>query len=233
MINIKNTNVDVKANGLKVLVYGGPGAGKTRLIQTIEGKPLILSAESGLLSIKDSNIDYIEINKFDDLRESFAFISLSDEASKYDWICLDSLSEIAEICLDDELKINKDGRKAYLEMQIKLINLTKSFRDLKKNVYISAKMSQEKDDFAGMMMYAPMFPGSKLAAQIPYLLDEVYYLNKHLDEEGKIVTYFLTTQDKNYKAKNRCGKLELYEEANLTYIYNKIFGAESLENNLE
>lgn len=38
--------------GVKVLVYGQAGAGKTRLIQTLP-TPVIISAEGGLLSLRE------------------------------------------------------------------------------------------------------------------------------------------------------------------------------------
>ena len=43
--------------GVKVLVYGAPGAGKTRLCATAP-KPFILSAESGLLSLRKEKLPY-------------------------------------------------------------------------------------------------------------------------------------------------------------------------------
>ena len=58
-INIQSTNT-ITANGLKVLVYGQAGAGKTTLIKTLP-KPLILSAEGGLLSLRKENLPFIEI----------------------------------------------------------------------------------------------------------------------------------------------------------------------------
>ena len=48
-INLQSTNT-VSARNLKLLVYGQAGAGKTSLIPTLP-KPVILSAEGGLLSI--------------------------------------------------------------------------------------------------------------------------------------------------------------------------------------
>jgi RecA-family ATPase len=57
-IQLKNT-LDVSSNGIKVLVYGHAGAGKTTLGATMP-VPIIISAEGGLLSIKDAGLDYIE-----------------------------------------------------------------------------------------------------------------------------------------------------------------------------
>ena len=48
-INLKTT-ATIESSGVKVLVYGQAGSGKTTLIRTAPA-PLILSAEAGLLSL--------------------------------------------------------------------------------------------------------------------------------------------------------------------------------------
>ena len=63
-------------------MHAPAGAGKTRLCATTGGKTVILSAESGLLSLQDAEVDYIEINSMNDLREAFAFVKQSD----YEWV---------------------------------------------------------------------------------------------------------------------------------------------------
>jgi len=58
-ISLKRTR-DLAKNGVKILVYGQAGSGKTSLIRTLPN-PLVLSAEAGLLSIQDADLPYIEI----------------------------------------------------------------------------------------------------------------------------------------------------------------------------
>ena len=65
-INLQSTNTVVNA-GIKMLVYGAAGTGKTCLIPTLPS-PVILSAEGGLLSISDHNIPFIEVKSMDTLR---------------------------------------------------------------------------------------------------------------------------------------------------------------------
>ncbi len=57
-INLKTTKGLGADNGVKFLVYGQAGAGKTSLIPTLPN-PIILSAEAGLLSIADASLPYI------------------------------------------------------------------------------------------------------------------------------------------------------------------------------
>jgi ABC-type polar amino acid transport system ATPase subunit len=103
-INLKNTN-DVHVNGVKLLVFGMAGTGKTTLIKTLP-KPIVLSAEAGLLSIAGTGIPYIEIESMSDLKEAYLWIL--DNIADYETVCLDSISEIAEVVLSAEKKAAKE-----------------------------------------------------------------------------------------------------------------------------
>ena len=72
-IKIKNT-ADVSANGVKILVYGQAGAGKTTLAATMP-KPIIISAEGGLLSIQGASLPYIEVNSMATLMEAYEYVA--------------------------------------------------------------------------------------------------------------------------------------------------------------
>ena len=216
-MQIKKTN-DVTASHIKVLVHGPAGAGKTRLCATTGGKTVILAAESGLLSLQDAEVDYIEINSMNDLREAFAFVKQSD----YEWVCLDSVSEIAEILLASEKLKNKDPRKAYGEMQEQMMGIMRGFRDLPKNIYFSAKQDKVKDEITGGLIFGPSAPGTKIGPAMPYLFDLVFALHTWKDQEGVTHHGLQTQRDAQYEAKDRSGKLEVMEAANLGHIYNKI-----------
>ena len=106
-INIKRTGGLSTASGVKMLVYGQAGAGKTSLCRTLPA-PIVLSAEGGLLSIQDADLPYIEITSIEDLREVYQWITKSAEAVAYQSVALDSISEIAEVVLSAEKKATKD-----------------------------------------------------------------------------------------------------------------------------
>ena len=109
---IKTPDKMVDQQGAKLLIYGQAGSGKTYATQSMPGKVLVISAEAGLLSIKDaSNVSAIEVKGYDDLREVYAALKSGELA--YDSVCLDSVSEISEILLVHEKNRNKDGRMAY------------------------------------------------------------------------------------------------------------------------
>lgn len=100
-IKLTNTRDAARTNGIKVLVYGQAGSGKTSLCATTGGTPIIISAEGGLLSLRASDIPVIEVSRIADVHEAYAFL-MSQEGAHFDWVCLDSISEIAEVVLNAE-----------------------------------------------------------------------------------------------------------------------------------
>ena len=62
--------------GVKVLVYGKAGSGKTRRCATAQ-KPLIISEEAGLLSLREYDIPVIEIKSIIDRERAFANMTFS------------------------------------------------------------------------------------------------------------------------------------------------------------
>jgi len=71
-----------------------------------------------------------------------------------------------------------------------------------------------------------MMVGAKLPVQIHYIFDEFLVLRifEEENEEGKKVTnrWLQTTLGANYTAKDRSGKLDTFEEPNLTHVINKL-----------
>ena len=220
-INLRSTS-DARINGVKIVTYGQAGSGKTTLIKTLP-TPVIISAEGGLLSLSDFDIPFIEINSMDSLKEAFVWASESAEAANFESVAIDSISEIAEVVLSYEKRVNKDGRAAYGEMQVQVIEIMRAFRDLKKHVYFSAKCEKSQDE-TGRILYSPSMPGNKLAQQIPYLVDEVFALRVEKDAEGVTQRALMCDSDGLWLAKDRSGKLSPWEAPDLSEIIAKIGG---------
>ena len=224
-IQLRSTK-SVQVPNVKILVYGMAGAGKTTLISTLPN-PIIISAESGLLSLQGTDIPYIEVRDMASLGEAYEWLTESEEARQFQSAAVDSLSEIAEVCLSAEKRNNKDGRAAYGEMATQVIDLVRAFRDLPdKHVYFSAKCEKQQDE-TGRMLYSPSMPGNKLAQQIPYLLDEVLALRVEKDEEGKSQRALLCDSDGLWAAKDRSGKLDTWMVPDLGEIIRTIQGGAS------
>lgn len=238
-LNFTTTDQNAQDAGIKVLAYSESGIGKTVLCATAP-RPIILSAESGLLSLKKSNLErlfgvnnptvsydipvmLIETTK--DLEEAYQWLTEAKEMEYFDTICMDSLTDIAETVLANAKKLNSDPRKAYGEMADHMIQLVKAYRDIKdKNVYIAAKLSKDKDEVSGMMMYGPSMPGKQTGPALPYLFDEVFRLGVGKDKDLKEFRFIQTQPDLQFTAKDRSGTLASFEPANLTHIFNKIRG---------
>ena len=211
---------ELSKNGVKIFVYGWVGSGKTSLIKTLPN-PIILSAEGGMLSLHGCDLPVYEIATMDDLREAYSAVYQSDYSS----IALDSISEIAEVVLNNEKRIAKDPRQAYGAMQEQVTELIRAFRDIPgKNVYFSAKQERATDDM-GRLLYSPSMPGTKLGSALPYFFDEVLCARVEKDPSSGEDSYFLQCKpDGIYEAKDRSGKLDKYEPSDLGAIIKKIDG---------
>lgn len=204
-------------SGVKLLVYGQAGTGKTMLCATAPN-PIILSAESGLLTLRKFQLPYITITSIADLREAYTYVKNSD----FSTICIDSISEIAEVCLAEEKEgKNKDPRFAYGEMQSQTTDIIRKFRDIDgKNIYMTAKLEKELDK-NGVATYTPSLPGKKMTQGIGYFFDEVFVSRVQKTEQGD--QHFLQCKpDGFYEAKDRSGVLDVYEKPDLTYIFQKV-----------
>lgn len=216
-------------HGVKILVYGRAGTGKTTLCATMPN-PIIISAEAGLLSLRAYDIPVIVINTVQQLEEAYEWLTGDDpEAQQYDSICLDSLTEIAEQVLSNAKVNAKDPRQAYGELIERMTVIIKGFRDIPgKHVYMSAKQGFEKDDVSGVKTFSATMPGAKLAQQLPFLFDEVFCLDIGKDEDGEY-RYLRTKPTMQYDAKDRSGALEEIEQPNLAEVIEKILAVVEAE----
>lgn len=221
-IKIKSTK-GLHKNGIKVLVYGKGGIGKTKLMGTAPN-PIILSCESGLLSLEEEEIDYLDIETVADIYEAYNFVK-SRKGRKYETVCLDSISEFAEIVLADHKKKTKDPRQAYGLMADEMFEIVRKFRDLKnRNVVFSAKRMAMDDADTGLTQYVASIPGKQVTNFLPYQFDEVFYMTMHESDTGKKQRVLVTETSYEHDAKDRSGKLNKLELPNLTKIFRKISG---------
>lgn len=212
----------ITTEGVKLLVYGQAGAGKTSLIPSMPN-PVVLSAEGGLLSIRDADVPYIEITSLESLYEAYEWVSGPD-GQQFDSVCLDSISEVAEVVLAHELKTNKDGRAAYGELNSKMASLIRAFRDLPgKHVLMTAKLEKSQDEM-GRILYSPSMPGKSLTQQLPYFFDFCFPLRVERDADGNTQRALMTDSDGLWLAKSRSHHLDQWEAPDLGAIIRKIGG---------
>ena len=217
-IKIERTG-DVHTNGIKVLVYGKAGIGKTKLLATTR-RIIVLSCESGLLSLREDNLPYIKIKNVKDIYAAYDLIT-GRRGRRYRTVALDSISEIAEVVLADYKRNSKDPRMAYGEMAEEMAELIRMFRDLEgKNVVFTAKQKRINDD--GVQKKIPSMPGQQMKDELPFFFDEVFYMTLGEDKNGKEIRVLKTDPGYDYEAKDRSGKLKRTELPNLDAIFRKI-----------
>jgi len=222
-IKLTSTAQAARDNGLKLLVHGPAGSGKTTLCATTGEPTVIISAEAGLLSLRGHDIPVIEVASVADVHEAYRFVTESADAQEFRWVCLDSISEIAEVCLSHEKRVAKDPRQAYGALADQMGQLIRAFRDLPgKNVYFSCKQARQQDQTTGATLYFPSLPGQMLGQGISYYFDEVMALRVEPDAEGKPVRWLQTGRDFTHEAKDRSGALDMFEPPDLAHIAFKV-----------
>lgn len=210
--------------GVKALVYGKAGIGKTRLCASAP-KPIIISAEGGLLSLRKMHVHAIAVSSIAMLRAALAFC-MSAQGQQYLTICLDSITEIAERTLAFEQSNQSNGQRAYGDMAKDILTIFREFRDLPRHVIFTAQMGNYKDGLTGAVMYGPSFPGQQLDQKVPYMFDEMFQLHSFKNvQTGEDYTAVRTRPDNQYEAKDRSGALDPWEYPDATNIFNKIMGA--------
>lgn len=218
----------IRPESPKIIVYGNSGMGKTTLIGSLPGKVLIVSAESGLLSLSfaanDDRFDVVEVQTIDDLINVHRMLAAAGHG--YDWCCIDSASEVAEVVLAAEKKKAADPRQAYGAVIERMTALFRAFRDLPIGVYFSAKRAAIKDEGTGRVTYGISMPGAKLGEAVPYLFDEVFHLTAVDEDDGTgkrvSVRYLQTAGDSRVVAKDRSGALAPFEPADLGAVIEKL-----------
>lgn len=221
MIKIQSTANLSSSQGVKCLGYGGAGAGKTMLCASAP-RPIVLSAEKGLLSLRRFNVPFIQVTTVKELEEAHLWATKSAESRNFDTIALDSVSEIAEVVLAEEKSRNRDPRKAYGELETLMLTILRDFRDMpQKHVYFIAKQSYR--DAGGNKVAGPSFPGQKLPDAAPYFFDQVFQVNVHVDADTKKELRALKCKaDLFNEGKDRSGNLDIWEPYDLGAMFKKI-----------
>jgi phage nucleotide-binding protein len=237
-MKITNTR-NLSQHRIKAVVYGPSGIGKTSLAKTIDqkkfGKVLILDAEQGSLSLSGFDIDVISITSDDDgkllpkkdriARVRSAYSYLMTEKHEYQILIIDSGTELSQIVvesLDETYPNAKDSLQKWGKYSQVMVNLIKAFRDVPQmHVIFLALDKVEKDELGRKTVGIEM--SGKISKQILGYFDEVLHMEIQNTESGP-ARVFLTNTTGEVTAKDRSGKLEGYEPADLSHIFTKILG---------
>jgi hypothetical protein len=234
---VKILTAENQTNCIKMLVYGASGVGKT-VFGASAPSPIFLNAEGGMLSVADRNIDRINIETFQDLRDAFDFLKAGQH--KYQTVIIDSLTEIQKKSMDGILA--KSGNEKPLigdwGTNIEEVRkISRYFRDLQMNVILIALEQIEKDEISGQTMRAPALQGKSLPQEVMGFYDIVGHMSvqeKNLGMDGGpavigkpqqtvLVRSIRVQPSQSVYAKDRSSKLGASVEPDFTKIFNTVF----------
>lgn len=223
MLKMESTLDLNKDKKLNILVYGRAGVGKTRSVLTLPFKPIIFSAENGLLSLgQNVNIDIYKIKTFQDVCDMISLVK-SQELTNYKCIFIDSLTEIGEIILSHCKATRTNLQQAYGEYADTTLCLIKTLRDLDKHIIYTAKRKMVEDEFNNRIMIWPSMPGKTLGPQLTHEVDLLLYLDEITTPDKTKKAFFQTKTSLTIESKDRTGCLDFYESPNFSNIFKKIF----------
>lgn len=220
--------------GIKVVIYGGPGSGKTPLVNTAPA-PVLLVTEPGMLSMRNSPIKHCRVAEtYAEITDFMVWFFKSAEARQFQTLAIDSISNVAEIILAEALAKEKHGKKAYGTMSEKVMQICNSlFHMPEKHIVLIAKQGFAENgkqtiiqggevSYEPIMQKRPFFPGKDLNVKIPHLFDSVFHLGEAVvPGQPKPVRALRTKEITEVFARERSGLLSELEPPDLGAIFKK------------
>ena len=236
--------------GVKMVIFGVYGVGKTSLLRTLNEPTLCLDFEAGMLAVQDWTGDSISVRTWDDARDLACLIGGVNPASKsvygqqhynaakakfkdsdfdkYKCVFIDSISFASKICFE-WCKSQPEGARADIRATYGLLATEMSkwlhqFQHIPdKDIVFVGLLDQKTDEF-NKTTWVPQIEGAKTSLELPGILDEVISMIIKKNENGELTRKFVcqTLNPAGYPAKDRSGCLDLLEDADLGKLLNKI-----------
>lgn len=211
MADFEEPQVISPGKSISMLIYGVPGAGKSRLIGTRPETLIIHPPTDHLDSIEEpDNVKQIEVTTLADLEHAFQWGQQGGFA-QYEWVWLDSISLLEEYGLDDVFQAAIDRKPARAEFGpdkqeygLNRSRLTKFLRDmvgLSKagmfNFGVTANVMPYRDPIADEDLWVPSFGSTQtnLHAKLASYVNIVAYLKENRKKEGAGDRFLITDAD--------------------------------------
>lgn len=233
MSQLKPASQLARRYGVKSVVFGSPGSGKTPLVNTAP-RPVLLVTEPGMLSMRGSSVPAWEAYSAPLITEFFEWFMKSREAANFDTLGIDSISNIAEIILAEELAKVKHGMKAYGNMSERTMKICNDLYYMpQKHIVMIAKqgliengrqtiLQNGEVTYEPIMQKRPFFPGKDLNVKVPHLFDNVLHLGEAtVPGQPKPVRALRTKEIAEVFARDRSGNLNELEQPDLSLLFAK------------
>lgn len=230
-MKIHNTK-DVAFKPSYILIYGSSGIGKTSVAKTLPHEQvLLLDAESGIASLRDTSIDVISLAKSDNdvlipeeerlarLQEFNEYIQKPETKAKYRYLFIDSITEISQNIMK-QMQKKYTGYQAWGEYSNAMMHLMKFYRDIGHYTIIFTALEGRMDDESGNSYAYPDVGGKKAKEYLLPAFDEVFRMVADAERNRMLVT----GPTAKTQAKDRSGKLNATETPDLGAILQKIKG---------
>ncbi len=236
-LKIKTLREATDGRGVKLAIYGGSGVGKTTQIASLLGllddddKLLIITSEHGLLTLRQDSLGVLddprvlvaEIASIGEAREAVEFAKAT--ANGIVWVVVDSVSNLAQRELRALMQNAQDPRQAYGEVMMRIPAVLWQLVDVGPlNVlFIFQELRDEKNEGTAkkpdmIAYYGPEVPSDSMKQAMPFVFDGI--LRMELQPNGE--RRFRTAKTATIVAKDRSGKLETFEPADLAALVEKI-----------
>lgn len=222
--------------GAKIALYGPPGTGKTPMATQIE-RGCFFAVERGLMSAIGSQMPGWAINfeadartKVKQIKDFFSWwLGPPSNTSGLDTLIIDSVTQIANLILEDCESRTSHGLKAYGMMMKDVLTLIDALNNqVSKNIVMLCQCQYEERTIqqglttTQIKVAMPAFPGQKLPPKAMHDIDIILYAHKTSVPGVGETTALLTSEAPYAQARDRSGTLDRLEPPNLNTIIQKI-----------
>lgn len=213
-----------------IAIYGASGVGKTSLLVSLDqyaqakgGRALQIDFDDGNKCLVGKALPSVFCEYLDDLYQVLTWVRDDPNWQLYNSIFIDGMTVLAENLLHQHLNVNSNKQKAYGDYANDFLVLVKFLKTAFKDRTIVCTFQEKKvQDDQNKIYQSINLPGRVVGPEMPYKFDEVLCLRILPDAEGKPARVLQAQPDMTYTAKDRSGKLDIYNPADLQHVLNRI-----------
>lgn len=242
---IVTADARMKSATIKGQIWGQAGVGKTSLLKTLDPvTTLALDFEGGLLSVQRDDErgpawkgDSVKVENWPEAQAILkAFQDKAPFLTKYKTVFIDSTTVASRMCFDwckqQPESFNKQGQPnnlgAYGLLGLEMVAWAKGWHHLPDlNVWLVGGL--ERKEVEGVKDWVPLTTGSKLASELPYIMDYCLVMARFKGGDGKTYAGIFTDPLKNPEfanvpVKTRVSGLDQIEQPHLGKLMAKALG---------